>query len=152
MDSKNDIIIHYCDHFGIHAGEQRNDSNVVLSMLNYIEQTFDLTNKMMIFESQRLCELFLNTYKEHKDVIFYNPVSKVSNKTRIFLEGYDEINDYCDFNGQNWKKSFIISTYVLGGVVVLLGVLVVILCIKKRSRIEPMIDNVSPLTEGIANV
>ena len=64
----------------------------------------------------------------------------------------DEINDYCDFNGQNWKKSFIISTYVLAGVVVLLGVLVVILCIKKRSRIEPMIDNVSPLTEGIANV
>ena len=64
----------------------------------------------------------------------------------------DEINDYCDFNGQNWKKSFIISTYVLGGVVVLLGVLVVILCIKKRSRVEPMIDKVSPLTEGIDNV
>lgn len=94
LDSKNNIIIHYCEHFGIHAGEQRNDSKVVLSMLSYIERTFDLTNKMMIFESQRLCELFLNTYKENKDVIFYNPVSKVLNKTRIFLEGYDEINDY----------------------------------------------------------
>lgn len=93
-ESKNNIIIHYCPHFGIHAGEQRNDSTIVLSMLTYIERTFDLTNKMMIFESQKLCKSFLNTYKEHNDVIFYNPVSKVTNKTRIFLEGYDEINDY----------------------------------------------------------
>jgi len=90
-ESKNNITIHYCEHFGIHAGEQRNNDDVVKNMYLYVRENFDLTNKLFIFESQKLAKLFLSV---SHDVIFYNPVSKVTNKTRIFLEGYDEINDY----------------------------------------------------------
>lgn len=64
----------------------------------------------------------------------------------------DEINEYCAFNDKNQKNLFIIPTYVLGGVVVILGILVIVLWIKKRNRSEPIIDKVSPLTEGIDNV
>lgn len=88
---ENNINIHYCEYFGIHAGEQRNNDDVVKNMYLYIRENFDLTNKLFIFESQKLAKLFLSV---SHDVIFYNPVSKVTNKTRIFLEGYDEINEY----------------------------------------------------------
>jgi hypothetical protein len=90
ISKSNNITIHYCSYFGIHAGEQRNNDDVVQNMYLYVRENFDLTNKLFIFESQKLAKLFLSV---SHDVIFYNPVSK-TNKTRIFLEGYDEINDY----------------------------------------------------------
>ena len=82
------IGIIYCPNFGIHAGEQRNNDEVVESIFNEISNIdFDIC----IFESQKLGLKMMSIYKD-KEFIFWNPVSKTDKKTRIFLEGYDEIN------------------------------------------------------------
>lgn len=85
-NSKIDII--YSNNFGIHAGEQRNKDEVVLGMFFDIQS---IDYDICIFESQKLGLKLINTNKD-KEYIFWNPVSKVNNKTRIFLEGYDTIN------------------------------------------------------------
>ena len=88
----NKIDFIYCKNFGIHAGEQRNDDKVVNSIFNEIKYIdFDIC----IFEGQKLGWKFLNTEYDNivdKKFIFWNPVSKTKDKTRIFLEGYEEIN------------------------------------------------------------
>ena len=82
------IEIIYSNNFGIHAGEQRNKDEVVLGMFFDIQS---IDYDICIFESQKLGLKLINTNKD-KEYIFWNPVSKVNNKTRIFLEGYDTIN------------------------------------------------------------
>ena len=78
----------YSPNFGIHAGEQRNKDEVVDALFEEIK---DLDFDICIFESQKL-GLKMMDYRKDKEFIFWNPVSKTKTKTRIFLEGYDEIN------------------------------------------------------------
>lgn len=87
----NNVNIIWCNNFGIHAGEQRNDDTVVKDIF------YDVANikcDICIFESQKLgISLMLGKESSNSIIhIFWNPVSKTDTKTRIFLEGYDEIN------------------------------------------------------------
>ena len=83
------ITITYSDYFGIHAGEQRNNDTIVQNMYNSIDfSKYDC----VIFESQKLGKMIIENNPEIM-TIFYNPVSK-TNKTRIFLNGYEDINQY----------------------------------------------------------
>ena len=56
----------------------------------------------------------------------------------------EQINAFCDFNGDNWKKGFIISTFVLIGVVVLLVVLLVIGIIRRKKSVNVLVGEISP--------
>ena len=78
----------YSENFGIHAGEQRNKDEVVNALFEEIK---DIDFDICIFESQKL-GLRMMDYKKDSEFIFWNPVSKTKTKTRIFLEGYEEIN------------------------------------------------------------
>jgi len=87
----NNVNIIWCNNFGIHAGEQRNDDNVVKDIF------YDVANikcDICIFESQKLgISLMLGKESSNSVIhIFWNPVSKTDTKTRIFLEGYEDIN------------------------------------------------------------
>lgn len=86
------IEFHYIESFGIHAGEQRNMDSVVNAVYEYVAKMADTTD-MYVFESQKLGKKLIQNIKS-KEFVFYNPVSKVPGKTRVFLEGYDEINDW----------------------------------------------------------
>lgn len=89
---KNDKIhIIYSSNFGIHAGEQRNNDEIVNNIfLDILGIDFDIC----IFESQKLGLRLMDYHKiDDKEFIFWNPVSKTKNKSRIFLEGYDTINN-----------------------------------------------------------
>jgi hypothetical protein len=78
----------YSDNFGIHAGEQRNKDEVVNALYEEIK---DIDFDICIFESQKLGLKIMNDNPDKMN-IWWNPVSKTNEKTRIFLEGYDEIN------------------------------------------------------------
>lgn len=85
------IKLIYSEHFGIHAGEQRNMDSVVNAMYDDIKK---LETDIYIFESQKLGKLLIENKKDRQQFIFYNPVSKVNGKSRVFLEGYDDINNW----------------------------------------------------------
>lgn len=83
------ITITYSEYFGIHAGEQRNNDTIVQNTYNSIDfSKYDC----VIFESQKLGKMIIENNPEIM-TIFYNPVSK-TNKTRVFLNGYEDINQY----------------------------------------------------------
>jgi len=82
------VNIIWSNNFGIHAGEQRNNDEIVNRMFLEIA---NIKYDICIFESQKLGLKLINNVKDKK-FVFWNPVSKTDKKTRIFLEGYDEIN------------------------------------------------------------
>ena len=89
----------WAENFGIHAGEQRRDNKVIDSVY---ELTKDIEFDVCIFESQGLGLKLMDKYKgQGKMFMFWNPVSATETKTRIFLEGYEEINkqvcELCDY-------------------------------------------------------
>ena len=74
------------------------------------------------------------------DILYTQFKSKVQEK--IYSD--EQINAFCDFNGDNWKKGFIISTFVLIGVVVLLVVLLVIGIIRRKKSVNVLVGEISP--------
>ena len=74
------------------------------------------------------------------DMLYTEFKSKVQEK--IYSD--EQINAFCDFNGDNWKKGFIISTFVLIGVVVLLVVLLVIGIIRRKKSVNVLVGEISP--------
>lgn len=79
------------------------------------------------------------------DVIKFD-ISYDDFKSKIQAKIYtdEQINDFCDFNGDNWKKGFIISTFILVGVVVLLIVLLVIGIMRRKKSVNAMVSEISP--------
>lgn len=84
----NDARIVWIEDFGKHAKDQRMNYDVVDSVYNSIK---DLDCDLYLFESQ-LLGLELNRYTE-KQLVWWNPVSATNTKTRIFLKGYEVLND-----------------------------------------------------------
>lgn len=83
-----DARIVWIEDFGKHAKDQRMNYDVVDSVYNSIK---DLDCDLYLFESQ-LLGLELNRYTD-KQLVWWNPVSATSTKTRIFLKGYEVLND-----------------------------------------------------------
>ena len=68
---------------GRHAKDQRVNYKLMYSNIGQYD--------LYIIESQTLAKRLI---EDGKDVVFYCPVSKAKGKTRVFLEGYDEINEW----------------------------------------------------------
>ena len=94
---KKPIHIIWCDNFGIHAGEQRSNIFVIDDILKTIEKNVNMSAiDLYILESQGLIMRMIDKYKEQQivnKIVFWNYTCTTFNKTRSFLNGYQDINE-----------------------------------------------------------
>lgn len=99
VKDNDNIEIIWSNNFGKHAGEQRNDVNIVNRIKNELSNIIEDRNIrkqsiLLMFESQYLGEIITNPHWFYNiEKVFWCPVCKIDNEhTRNFLEGYDNLN------------------------------------------------------------
>ena len=91
-DINHNINLIYSEFFGEHALEQRKDLKLINNLLKSIKNinNYDI----IISESQYLTKQLLKLKDRKYKLIYWSPVCAIPNKSRVFLNGYEEIDKF----------------------------------------------------------